>query len=222
MFLSPEGLPVALNRAAEFQLGCTIHDLNTSSPIWEQFDLRLADGGTVKQAADTDDWFDRVGVFGPVEMRLVNRQGLVVCGRLTVRAVAVDTDDARPGMVALLAPMGGVSDATEPSASPAIDAVLRRADELFDELQRALAVSVRPAAHELPAVLSAAGLSSREREVVVLLLEGHRVSTIAQRLFVSPHTVRNHLKAIFRKAGVGSQAALIELARAPEGRATAS
>ena len=30
---------------------------------------------------------------------------------------------------------------------------------------------------------------------------------------LSPHTVRNHLKAIFRKAKVGSQAELVDLGR---------
>jgi DNA-binding CsgD family transcriptional regulator len=33
---------------------------------------------------------------------------------------------------------------------------------------------------------------------------------IARRLGLSPHTVRNHLKAMFRKLGVSSQADLLE------------
>lgn len=61
-------------------------------------------------------------------------------------------------------------------------------------------------------------LSSREREVLGLLAAGLRVPTIARRLFISQHTVRNHLKAIFRKVGVASQAELMEYLRADDGR----
>lgn len=52
-------------------------------------------------------------------------------------------------------------------------------------------------------------LTDREREVVAMLLQGHRTSTIATALFLSRHTVRNHLKRIFRKVGVHSQVDLV-------------
>jgi len=53
-------------------------------------------------------------------------------------------------------------------------------------------------------------LSRREREVLDLIRNGYRVATVARRLFISPHTVRNHLKRIFLKLEVGSQAELLE------------
>jgi len=53
-------------------------------------------------------------------------------------------------------------------------------------------------------------LSRRERDVVAHLLQGHRVVSIAELLEVSEHTVRNHLKSIFRKLGVHSQAELVD------------
>ncbi|MBT8197915.1 MAG: PAS and helix-turn-helix domain-containing protein [Acidimicrobiia bacterium] len=56
-------------------------------------------------------------------------------------------------------------------------------------------------------------LSRREREVIELLLSGHRVVTIADELCLSAHTVRNHLKSIFRKLSVHSQAELVDLFR---------
>jgi PAS domain S-box-containing protein len=56
-------------------------------------------------------------------------------------------------------------------------------------------------------------LSEREREVLTHLMAGSRVATIATELFISPNTVRNHLKAIYRKVDVSSQNELIELVR---------
>lgn len=53
-------------------------------------------------------------------------------------------------------------------------------------------------------------LSRREREVLLSLADGNRVATIARSLFISPHTVRNHLKSVFAKLGVGSQVELLE------------
>jgi len=53
-------------------------------------------------------------------------------------------------------------------------------------------------------------LSEREREVLAHLLEGKRITTIAQQLYLSEHTVRNHLKAIYRKLGLHSLAELRE------------
>lgn len=56
-------------------------------------------------------------------------------------------------------------------------------------------------------------LTKREREIIALLLGGGRVATIARSLFVSDHTVRNHLKSIFSKLDLHSQAELIAWAR---------
>jgi DNA-binding CsgD family transcriptional regulator len=61
-------------------------------------------------------------------------------------------------------------------------------------------------------------LTRREKDVLQLLLEGQRVSSIARRLHLSPQTVRNHLKAIFRKLGAHSQVELIEALRPAFGR----
>jgi PAS domain S-box-containing protein len=56
-------------------------------------------------------------------------------------------------------------------------------------------------------------LSPRESEVLALLVSGDRVPAIAKRLHISPHTVRNHLKSMFRKLEVGTQSELIDYVR---------
>ncbi|MEE9384089.1 MAG: helix-turn-helix transcriptional regulator [Nannocystaceae bacterium] len=58
---------------------------------------------------------------------------------------------------------------------------------------------------------SLASLSKREREVLRALLRGVWVEAIAGHLSISPHTVRNHIKSIYRKMGVHSQGALLAL-----------
>jgi DNA-binding CsgD family transcriptional regulator len=59
-------------------------------------------------------------------------------------------------------------------------------------------------------------LTKREKDVLQLLMDGRRVSSIARTLYLSPQTVRNHLKAIFRKLGAHSQAELLDSLRAAQ------
>jgi DNA-binding NarL/FixJ family response regulator len=54
-------------------------------------------------------------------------------------------------------------------------------------------------------------LTNREQEVLDALLAYQRPPQIAEQLFISPHTVRNHLKSIYAKLGVHSQAELLDL-----------
>lgn len=56
-------------------------------------------------------------------------------------------------------------------------------------------------------------LSKREREVVALVVDGQRPREIAKAFFISEHTVRNHLKVIFRKLDVHSQSELMHKGR---------
>jgi DNA-binding NarL/FixJ family response regulator len=52
-------------------------------------------------------------------------------------------------------------------------------------------------------------LTRREYEVLVRVLMGDDVPAIGTSLFISPHTVRNHLKAIYRKLDVRSRVELV-------------
>ena len=53
-------------------------------------------------------------------------------------------------------------------------------------------------------------LTRRENEILWHLRRGKRVPSIARQLHISPSTVRNHLKSIFRKLDVGSQTELLD------------
>jgi DNA-binding CsgD family transcriptional regulator len=58
-------------------------------------------------------------------------------------------------------------------------------------------------------VTQAYGLTPREFEVARLVAQGLPTAEIAAALFISPHTVRGHLKAVFGKAGISSRGELV-------------
>jgi len=52
-------------------------------------------------------------------------------------------------------------------------------------------------------------LTEREQQVLAFLLEGERSDRIADALGLSPHTVKHHIQAVFRKHGVKSHVSLL-------------
>ena len=61
----------------------------------------------------------------------------------------------------------------------------------------------------------AAALSARELEVLLLLDHHLGTEEIAQRLFISEHTVRSHVKSLLRKLGVSSRREALERLASP-------
>ncbi|HYI32317.1 MAG TPA: LuxR C-terminal-related transcriptional regulator [Glaciibacter sp.] len=58
-------------------------------------------------------------------------------------------------------------------------------------------------------LLTAYGLSPREKEVCREVIAGHPTTHIAQHLYVSTNTVQDHLKSVFAKTGVRSRGELV-------------
>jgi two-component system response regulator DesR len=61
---------------------------------------------------------------------------------------------------------------------------------------------------ELPRV----GLTRREREIVALMARGSTNGEIAGTLHLSPHTVKDHASAVYRKLGVRNRAEAVRRA----------
>lgn len=59
-----------------------------------------------------------------------------------------------------------------------------------------------PAEHRLHPKLDAFKLSRREKEIAVLVIQGHSNREIADLLFITEQTVKDHLHAMFEKVGI--------------------
>jgi DNA-binding CsgD family transcriptional regulator/tetratricopeptide (TPR) repeat protein len=59
------------------------------------------------------------------------------------------------------------------------------------------------------AAASARGITAREAEIISLLLEGKDNRRITEALFISDHTVKNHIHNIYRKLGVQNRIQLV-------------
>ena len=75
--------------------------------------------------------------------------------------------------------------------------------------QLALVIEPAKAADVAPLLVAAYGLTQREVEVTRSISRGLGTSEIAAKLFLSPHTVRDHIKAVFEKVGVSSRGELV-------------
>jgi DNA-binding CsgD family transcriptional regulator len=62
----------------------------------------------------------------------------------------------------------------------------------------------------LPFSMTAYGLSPREEELVRLVVCGLSTTRISRTLFISEHTVQNHLRSVFEKVGVRSRGELVK------------
>ena len=80
--------------------------------------------------------------------------------------------------------------------------------------QPAIAVTIEDAspAERIGLFARALGLSPRESDLLTLLPSGADTRTLAQQLFVSEHTIQDHLKSIFGKTGTRTRQSLLSRA----------
>jgi DNA-binding CsgD family transcriptional regulator len=78
-----------------------------------------------------------------------------------------------------------------------------------------MGVVLQPATTDqlLPALAAWYELSPRQLDVLRLLVQAHPIKQIARRLQLSPHTVEDHLKTLYRKTGTNSHQELIAALR---------
>jgi DNA-binding CsgD family transcriptional regulator len=73
------------------------------------------------------------------------------------------------------------------------------------------AVVIEPASPAVmaPVIVEAYGLTEREQEITAQIARGAGTNEIANARFLSPHTVRDHVKSILSKVGVGNRGELV-------------
>ncbi|MBW2273137.1 MAG: PAS and helix-turn-helix domain-containing protein [Deltaproteobacteria bacterium] len=173
--------------------------------------------------------------FAPPELQEVTRSEIQAAnaGDIRARLTAVQRKDSTTfpvvvipqrildreghciGSVTVVVDLGAIQTAKRVGPTPGGADIRSSLERIAAELQTISLYADLPAsaagAIEHPELGS---LSKREKEVLLPLISGDRVPAIAEQLHISPHTVRNHLKSIYRKLGVESQSELIQRVRA--------
>ena len=78
-------------------------------------------------------------------------------------------------------------------------------------LEQAIEYALEPSP-PTPRLKNTAELSAREVEVLILVAEGLTNSQVADRLYLSPRTVGQHLRSIYHKLGASSRTAAVKAA----------
>jgi DNA-binding NarL/FixJ family response regulator len=102
---------------------------------------------------------------------------------------------------------------TEPADLATAIRVVARGDSLISpSMTRRLVAEFASRAKEPPAATGLDALTQREREVMTLVADGLANHEIAEKLYMSPATVRTHVSRVMTKLGVRARAQLVVLA----------
>lgn len=145
-----------------------------------------------------------VGTDGEVE-------SMTAAGTAWLSALT-EGDPTRAAPVSVLAVARAASDGNPAEARVRVPGgpwLLLSAARLMGEERVAVLVEPARPARIFDLVMSAHGLTARERDVVGLVLQGHPTAGIASTLSVSGYTVQEHLKSVFDKMGVRSRRELV-------------
>jgi DNA-binding NarL/FixJ family response regulator len=158
-----------------------------------------------------------------LDLHMPRLDGVQTTTRLTAKhpeiAVVVLTTFADDESVraALAAGSRGIltKDADRADIADALRSALRGLLVMDSAVRRLLIAGPdRTAAPASCAALLPDGLTAREAEILGLISAGHSNAEIADRLFLSGHTVKSHINRIFAKTGSANRSSAIRYARA--------
>lgn len=109
-----------------------------------------------------------------------------------------------------------LKDDTFSEVDDAIKEVIQGGAPMSQSIARKVLAMVRPtgtAPQQTPPLPPAEfSLTERELELIQGLVSGETYTAVAERLFLSPHTVKTHIKNIYKKLHVHSRASLVRIA----------
>ncbi|MEE1755880.1 response regulator transcription factor [Streptomyces sp. SP18CS02] len=172
-------------------------------------DLGAAAAGTVARVVPDN------GADGIVDG--ISLVGGVRSGQPSVRTVVLaEKDDPRRAALALQAGASGwvAKDCSLQRLLAVIRGVLRDETHLPPALLTGVLRELTAARkHRTESERLVESLTPREREVLRCMVAGLGRKAVAERLFLSPHTVRTHMQNVLGKLGVHSTLAAVALAR---------
>jgi two-component system, NarL family, nitrate/nitrite response regulator NarL len=194
--------------------------------VWEGLNVILGPepGMTiVGHAQDGVEALDLVGSLDPdvmlMELKLPRIDGLGVLRGLSTRSsrvkvVLFTASDSREDFVeAMKLGCAGILMKHSPSSLIAKSIHKVHEGEIWLDANTTAAVIRQFAAPEAlapaPGITKAprdrAQLSQREREIIVLIAQGYKNKEIAEKMFITEQTVKNHLHNVFDKLGVSDR-----------------
>jgi two-component system, chemotaxis family, CheB/CheR fusion protein len=204
--------------AAREQRQPTIFVVDDDSTVREAMrDLLEEDGRTVETYASSEAFLDayRPGSEGCllVDARMPGMGGLALLQRLK-------GEGSRLASI-MITGQGDVPMAVEAMRAGAADFIEKpiRRNQLFASIEHALEHTRDSAQLSVRREIAAtrlAGLTTRQRQIMELVLAGHPSKNIAADLGISQRTVENHRAAVMKKTGSHSLSALIRLALAAD------
>jgi two-component system, chemotaxis family, CheB/CheR fusion protein len=204
--------------AAREQRQPTIFVVDDDSTVREAMrDLLEEDGRTVETYASSEAFLDayRPGSEGCllVDARMPGMGGLALLQRLK-------GEGSRLASIVITG-QGDVPMAVEAMRAGAADFIEKpiRRNQLFASIEHALEHTRDSALLSVRREIAAtrlAGLTTRQRQIMELVLAGHPSKNIAADLGISQRTVENHRAAVMKKTGSHSLSALIRLALAAD------
>jgi DNA-binding CsgD family transcriptional regulator len=180
----------------------------------------IADGLRVRLLRGVAHSVGERAMTGPAVI-LVGADGSVEGGTTEALTLLSRAGQHGPGDAGLLSPVHGVVARQRASAEGVARVRLRARDGgwlvlqagslLSDDGTPRTVVTIEPAKPpEVVSVLAAAiGLTGRETEVLENIVAGRSSVDTGRRLFLSPHTVNDHVRHIFDKAGVHTRKELL-------------
>jgi DNA-binding CsgD family transcriptional regulator len=188
----PDGRPVEMSDALLRVIGRDRPGaMSTSAPAYTQDPEETATSLRLMADGKLDGYLRRIRILRPRGELVEADVRVDVCSYRAVRDTALVRVSPRRQHAGVTEPL------TEMSVGPRGLAVVGGVDW-------ATPVPDRTSLVEAPE------LTDREREVVARLSAGWRVRRIAESLFLSESTIRNHLTAVYRKFGVRSQVELLD------------